>query len=128
MRKAQIIVFGTGGCLHGLTISNVAAGFSSSNTQCLFCFISAIKVPAQTLQADFWALFYLYLHSNLRTPFPPSPPTGVSISDTVSLLKFLYYGRQAATIDKEALKHSEMIYFLCEFHSYAHNPWLVILA
>ena len=31
----------------------------------------------------------------------------------------------AATSARKTLKHSEMVYLLCKFHSRAHNPWLV---
>ena len=33
----------------------------------------------------------------------------------------------AATIAREAVKHSEMVHLLGKFHSRAHNPWLVIV-
>jgi len=40
---------------------------------------------------------------------------------------FPSYLAGAATNAREALKHSEMVYFLRKFHSHAHNPWLVVV-
>jgi len=91
VKKAQMVVFGTEKCL-GWQYPMLLLVLAVQISQCWFCFISAIKEPAQPSQAGFWALIMPNLHFVLwPLPAIPSPtirhPPSMSIPDTSLLVQ-----------------------------------------
>ena len=74
--------------LASIWADNIQCYYLLQHSYYWFCYISAIKEPAQPIQPDIWALLVLYLHFVL---FPflsiPHHPPNVGTPDTTSLVQ-----------------------------------------
>ena len=81
MWKARMAVSSSGKCL-GWQCPVLLLALASKRPQCRFCFVSAIKEPAQPFQAGFNILYY-----NLSCHSIPHHPPSVNIPDTTSYVQ-----------------------------------------